>query len=386
MPQVNLGKNHLHQVIKYFDLICDVADAWASVRDNPKMLDWAAFGIKIGGIAYQTHKQWASGKHHTAWDFLEKNESTWKRIQDDVGKMVMQYAVDATVVPSYWDGDPETVMLVEGKVGAETVRWLQEGHSASLPVGGPYVLIEREKALLQEVGSRLWRALGTKQLVYMRGHLTSDKLYEHQGVITDESGQLYDRLLKFYQQGEVHSCLLVGPPGAGKSTAIRQVAARLNLSTLKLSVSSLSSEDGASKYVSSGAIDGVRSVLNMLQPDVVILEDLDRMAGDSDLLDLLEVARLTSKLVIASANGTESMMGAALRPGRFDDVIIYAGLDESLTRELSHGNEQVAERLKKLPLVYAYEYSKRYRVLGAEAAEDELEELEARAERCVDER
>jgi SpoVK/Ycf46/Vps4 family AAA+-type ATPase len=110
----------------------------------------------------------------------------------------------------------------------------------------------------------------------------------------------------------------------------------------------------------------------------MILDDLDRVHAGGELLHFLELAARRCKLLIASANCADNMMGAALRPGRFDDVVRVERLDREVLRRLLGSDEDLCERLSTLPVAYLAEFLKRRRVLGRAVALAELEELSAR--------
>jgi hypothetical protein len=72
------------------------------------------------------------------------------------------------------------------------------------------------------------------------------------------------------------------------------------------------------------------------------------------------------------------MLGAALRPGRFDEVVKVDRLDARLLRSLVGDDEELAERVRDLPVAYVAELVKRRDVLGRDRALAELDELCAR--------
>lgn len=72
------------------------------------------------------------------------------------------------------------------------------------------------------------------------------------------------------------------------------------------------------------------------------------------------------------------MLGALLRPGRFDDIVTFDTLDRELLAELLGPHADLADRLQDLPIAYVREFIARLSVLGRDAALNELEELAAR--------
>jgi SpoVK/Ycf46/Vps4 family AAA+-type ATPase len=72
------------------------------------------------------------------------------------------------------------------------------------------------------------------------------------------------------------------------------------------------------------------------------------------------------------------MIGALLRPGRFDEVVTFDSLDRELLVELLGTDADLADQLEGLPIAYVREFVARLRVLGRNAALEELAELTER--------
>jgi hypothetical protein len=111
----------------------------------------------------------------------------------------------------------------------------------------------------------------------------------------------------------------------------------------------------------------------------MILDDLDRVAVTAPLLAFLEMARRTCLVVVGSANSVQKMMGAAVRPGRFDDIVKVDRLDPVVLQTLLAGDADLHARLADLPAAYVVEFATRRRVLGREQALVELDELTSRS-------
>lgn len=76
-------------------------------------------------------------------------------------------------------------------------------------------------------------------------------------------------------------------------------------------------------------------------------------------------------------------MGAAVRPGRFDDIVRVDRLDPVVLRTLLAADADLHERLATLPAAYVVEFATRRRVLGREQALVELDELIDRAKQIA---
>jgi hypothetical protein len=102
--------------------------------------------------------------------------------------------------------------------------------------------------------------------------------------------------------------LLYGPPGTGKTSIAYSLGHRLGQTlVIKNLVTKLS--DLCVQYI------------NMIEPDVVIIDDIDRIANLEQLLSQLEEIKGAGRLVIATANKIHKLDSAILRPGRFDKLI-----------------------------------------------------------------
>jgi hypothetical protein len=121
--------------------------------------------------------------------------------------------------------------------------------------------------------------------------------------------------------------LLHGPPGNGKSTAIRCMMSSRGLSAFTLRL--------FDKDVSDGDLEGVFDMALREHPALVVLEDLDRAfpkSGSSrtnisfqQLLNTLDgIASGEGVIVVATANEPTLLDPAILRrPGRFDRVVHF---------------------------------------------------------------
>ena len=178
------------------------------------------------------------------------------------------------------------------------------------------------------------------------------------------------------------SYLLVGPPGTGKSAAIAYLSRELGLSSLRVDLTALARHHYHAEVSVAASLE---TLLELLRPDLMVIDDLDRVTTGGAMLHFLERASRTCKVVMASANCADKMMGAALRPGRFDDIIRVDRLDPEVLAELLGDDRELAERLAEAPVAYVAEFVKRRAVLGRERAVEELAELLER-QRAIDAR
>jgi cell division protease FtsH len=125
--------------------------------------------------------------------------------------------------------------------------------------------------------------------------------------------------------------LLFGPPGSGKSYAVRKLKAALNWPTFDIDLGTL-----GSPFIHQTSV-GFRKVFDEAKrnaPALVVLEELDALAISrgpmthdhkleevSELLRLIESASDNGILVIATTNRRDALDAAILRKGRFDHAI-----------------------------------------------------------------
>jgi hypothetical protein len=345
-----------------------------SLRDRPGPLDWVGVGLRVVGIALSVRDERRRAEAGDPWRFFSDLDGTeWTEVPEEFRRLVIEHVGDATVDERWWDGEDSSPYIGKGLIGDELVAWIGEGQNI---VDGPYVLAARQAETYRALGDRLWRRLGGRHVLYGVTGLVLDPFANHGVVATSQMQELADRVRAFLDAGEPRSYLLAGPPGTGKSVAIRWLVERLGLSSVRIDLAVLARLHGSH---SPALATSLETLLQLLRPQVMILDDLDRVAVTAALLAFLELAQRTCAVVIASANSVDRMMGAALRPGRFDDVVRIDRLDPDVLRGLVAGDAALFERLAPLPAAYVVEYVKRRRVLGPERALGELDELIARA-------
>jgi SpoVK/Ycf46/Vps4 family AAA+-type ATPase len=163
---------------------------------------------------------------------------------------------------------------------------------------------------------------------------------------------------------------------------IRYLAGALNASTVRVDLGVFTGLHG--RYGEDSVNAGLTTLIKLLRPEIMILDDIDRVEVRGEMLHFLELAQRVCSVVLATANCTDVMMGAALRPGRFDELVRVDRLDPKVLRNLLDGDTDLFERMSNLPVAYVTEYLKRQRVLGREHALAELPELESRAKMIGD--
>jgi hypothetical protein len=161
--------------------------------------------------------------------------------------------------------------------------------------------------------------------------------------------------------------LLIGPPGNGKTHAVKAMVNRLNVPCLY--VKSLEACDGENACIRKVFARARRS-----QPCLVVLEDIDSLITDKNrsffLNELDGFASNTGVVVIATTNHPERLDPSILdRPSRFDrkfyfelpaadERLRYARRWNDALQAEMRGDERVLEELVKLTDGFSFAYLK----------------------------
>ncbi len=359
---------------RYLKIAGDAGTIAMALRDKPTPLDWLGVGLRAIGLALSVRDERRRSEAGDPWKyFTSLTGEEWLEVPDEFRRLVLEHVTNVDVDEAFWDGDPSSSLVCRGSIGDEVFAWIAEGHNV---VDGPYLIAARQTEGYRALGERLWRRLGGKQLLYGSAGLGLD-LFQGDGVVaTTQMTELCERMRRFVAAGQPRSYLLGGPPGTGKSVAIRWMIEQLDLTSVRIDLGVLARLHGSHATSLSTSLE---TLLRLLRPQAMILDDLDRVAVTAPLLAFLEMARRTCMVVIGSANSVQKMMGAALRPGRFDDIVRVDRLDPVVLRTLLAGDADLHDRLAALPAAYVVEFATRRRVLGRDQALAELDELVSRS-------
>ncbi|MEM1034126.1 MAG: ATP-binding protein [Myxococcota bacterium] len=363
---------------QWLPLVADAARLVKGLRDRPRAVDWLALAVEAAHLGVRAQAQVGGGPGRCAWDYFDDDGPTaeWVEVPLAFQALVMRYVEGISFDETYWGRESHAPRVVVAHVDGHAVGWVQAAGEHDV-VDGPYVRRGVEAETYAAVGRAAWASLGTEHLSYGPYGLVPDRFEDDGGPRSALADKLLARIQAFRIRGRARSVLLVGAPGTGKSHAIRSIAHALDATTLRVEVAALL--DQAEGPSDDDLKQGLDTLVTMLDPGVIVLDDIDRAGTDVRLLRFLEDASQSGRVVLASANRTAQMLGALLRPGRFDEVVRYEQLDRRLLEQILDGHAHLVPRVAHLPMAYVREFVARIDVLGEAHALAELEELEARA-------
>lgn len=174
--------------------------------------------------------------------------------------------------------------------------------------------------------------------------------------------------VQFMDAGLRRCVCLQGDPGTGKSTLARTAADEINRRTVKVTSTAFSN-----MYFSHWKL-----MCALLSPEVLILDDIDRIHNLAGYLDRFEDAYYDVPLTIFTSNDLDEIPDAFKRPGRIDQIIELQDPDPSVRLDILQAFAEM-EGLGEIPEhraafmellyteysgAYAVEYLRRVKILG----------------------
>lgn len=281
--------------------------------------------------------------------------------------------------------------LPRGSGGLRSRGWADEGASS---VQGTWVRVDQDQAVaLQVLGRCVWTHLSSLSLLArnVRQGGLSFVPDPNDEILPSRTGQhLYEsRLQPALKRGINRSAFLIGDPGIGKSCMLRYIASLHGGLQLRFKLADLHGLSGSE----------ISQVVEILRPDVLMIDDFDRFVGADDrrnrsspeatgMLDPLERINALVPLFIVSANYSEGITPALLRPGRFDEIIVMDVLEPEIYAKMLPGAPEkmiAAIQRSRMPMSHVVELRKRAEAADWDwdAARKELRDLANRSDVVV---
>lgn len=368
-----IGQQALQKAQKYLEVAGDVADAVIKLRDKPGVTDYVAVGLKFVQSAADATSSNLFNYFNDGWSDLED----WG-FSEDLIDICCDYDVEEIAGNDNYSLHQAQIPGVAQET--EIVGWSQESEWKS----GPYIRTDRYEEVMMALGRAVWESAEGNAIELTSGGykgaaqeskasdcvLRADKsrkenVYESQLAI-----DILERIKLFDEKGFNRSIMLLGPPGTGKTSILRFVANKLDLMSLRVNVGELDNIYPR---------DIVRAV-ELLNPTLLMIDDFDRFEHAHSMLTELEQVNRSVKIFMVTANSTENLDDAVIRPGRFDEIIHVAEIDPNIVEKLlgDDVSDELKEILQSWPVAFIAEFHKRRQVLGDEGAIDELEEFQNR--------
>lgn len=369
---------------KFIKIAGKIATLVVHVRGKPRALDYIAFGATALEVMSEIREETAKTNALMLADgetWLEENG--WEQLHYTLIPLVFKNIRNNKPVEKDKINVDIMQELMEGKIGEEIFRWPRDEFSEKLGKAPNHLfyLKERYEETMAAVADAMWDHLKTDSVVYDPNGL-KEMIPEDQELFeTSLVRAVYGRAKQFVDAGCSRGILIDGTPGTGKSLATRMVLKKLGFRVLHVKLSVLDE-----LFTSTGDRATVDTILRMLRPEGLVIDDVDRVSvGDQpELLGLLEVAKKRCKIVLVTTNDKSKLLAPLLRPGRLDDLLEVPPLDrEIIDRIVGDDSEEVFERIAAWPISYIRDYAERKKALGVNKAREELDDLQKRVEACM---
>lgn len=174
------------------------------------------------------------------------------------------------------------------------------------------------KLLYQKYGTRLYIMSNEHNKAAVRS-IDNDPGRDNYLIDTALYTRIQEDIAKFKEKNIQRSYLLFGPPGTGKSTFCLEATAKSGGTFVKLN----------KNFIENLESSNAKQLLNYLNPSTIVIDDIDRISGSSNMQLLLQILEDVKTMpgmpvLMATANYLRNMDQAMLRPGRFDELIEFA--------------------------------------------------------------
>jgi hypothetical protein len=365
------------RVRSFIELAGEIGELVMSLRDKPSALDWISIGFRGADIVIRAADEYKEMTADEAPSFFEEmdeetGQSVWLFVPAEFHTFVMKEVREAEVLKSHWDGQQNSPRVCMGKVGDEVVAWLAKSAMLGDVAQGPYVKRARSEETYLAVGQSIWKGLASRHCVFVGGEFQVDEFDLGSFLPTAQFDAIEHRCRAFLEKGIHRSVLFQGPPGTGKSLGVRHLVKALGMNSVRVDLSTIEGKGGG------GLISLLETLLKLMRPDVLLLDDFDHVEAEGRMLHFWEAANRLCRLVLVTVNDPGKLTEAMLRPGRFDDRFVVDRLDRNVLFKMVE-DDSVLDMMETLPVAYVTEFKKRRAALGPEQAAREIPELVRRA-------
>lgn len=365
-------------VLDTADEIADVATALLMARGVLRYIDYAAIGYRTVKAGLNVYRIWAKDTPPDLNSAFQHEGSPWKLASYFASRLAFEgltiqeriieehkYVREGKVVRAAWTA---TIDGVE-------IGWVSPPQMNVVPT---HIWSKTPERIRELASKRLWERAGSDRMLRIKGETVFPQLLPETIIETEFLRRVETRAQAFLAKSVPRTMVLDGEPGTGKTTAVGYLARKLNFRTAILSADEFlnqSTPNGLGDWICAGM-----ELVETLKPDVLIVNDIDRLEAEDQLvlLDVFDNAKLYTKLVFVTTNHYRKLLEPVRRPGRLDDVISVPGLDlKELQFVAPELPERYHERVVGWPISYVRDLQDRYRVLG-QAGLDEFDEVQRR--------
>lgn len=213
---------------------------------------------------------------------------------------------------------PKTVDLDDGKeIKVSDGRSQKGSFNGKMYLGGvlyvPNASPNEFAAFLKQVGELLYDDCNLYSLEYSakKGDLLVKPFAFPEREYQGDALSLIPEWKLFMEKGIRRCVCLHGAPGTGKSTLARTAVKEINRRTLRVS----------QKAFYRANFTSWTQILALINPEILILDDIDRIRDLEEYLDRFEDSYYKVPLTIFTSNDLKRLPDAFKRPGRIDQII-----------------------------------------------------------------